>query len=197
VASKKRWGRVSLLQQPILALLYIDGGYSRLSGRRLTVPSTRLPFRGSSLDIIPAGDEQDVMRKGRFWFMMWVEWCCGASLKLPSRVSETGGNNNGEGIYYWGTCVDTLNAGGSGSSKIKCVPYMEGSCICDDEYCGLIIIQMVRRRCNSQHEGILVSFNVKSIKTTYMLERLDSSWLWLPGGGYTAGGGCHHFRVIR
>ena len=37
----------------------------------------------------------------------------------------------------------------------------------------------------SQHEGILLYLIIKSIKETSMLERLDSSWLWLHGGGCT------------
>ena len=37
----------------------------------------------------------------------------------------------------------------------------------------------------SQHEGILLYLIIKSIKAASMLERLDSSWLWLHGGGCT------------
>jgi len=63
---QEKLGGVNLLQQPILALFHIDGGYSLAIWQETDRPSTRLPFRGSSLGIIPPGNEQDVMRKGRF-----------------------------------------------------------------------------------------------------------------------------------
>ena len=50
----------------------------------------------------------------------------------------------------------------------------------------------------SQHEGILFSLSIKSIKATSMLERLDRSLLWLYcGGGARCADIHHHLRVVR
>ena len=60
--------------------------------------------------------------------MMWVERGCGANLSLSTQCSKRGGTIMGRG-YIEGPVLYTLNAGGSGRRKIKCVSYIEGSCI--------------------------------------------------------------------